>query len=141
MMQLNEDSVEEWLKELLSKDFLSGYDDEEKVIDCLDSRDTDPFDSEWVSVDKLLSNEIKNSSEKDKIESLRDRYRKSFFDKVIRSSGSADLASYVSEDIELIIGVIFLSIESDFIYSMICSYAKDVVPDNDMERLKGMPEA
>lgn len=140
-MRLNEGSVEDWLKELLSKDFLSAYDDEERIIACLDSRDTDPFDFEWVSIDKILSSEIENSSEKDKVESLRDRYRKAFFDKVIRSSGSADLASYVSEDIELIIGVIFLSIESDFIYSMICSYAKDIVPDNAMDRLKSMPEA
>ncbi|WP_263143569.1 hypothetical protein [Pseudomonas sp. RIT-PI-AD] len=138
-MQLTNDGLDKFLKGLLSKDFLSSYNDEEKIIECLDSRDTDSFDSEWVEIDKLLTEKIADSSDGNHIESIQEHYRKAFFEKVIRITGSAELASYVSEDIELIIGAVYFSIENCFIFSLVDSYMKNIVPDNNMARVDALP--
>lgn len=118
------------LNALLEKDILTVYEDENAAISCLDERDRSPFDSEWVKADKLISGEVAKHPEKKSIEDLTDKYRKLFFDKVIRATGSSDLAAYVSEDFELIVGAAKLSIPNRFILTLLESYEKDIVPSS-----------
>lgn len=115
---------------LLKDDFLSEYKDEETIVACLDRRDSEPFDSEWIRVDKIVSERILHSAERDSIEALAEKYRKLFFDKVIRVTGSSDLAAYVSEDIELILTAIGASVSEEFVFLMLDSYKKNNVPES-----------
>ncbi|MGP9827754.1 hypothetical protein ACT048_25105 [Ectopseudomonas khazarica] len=116
------------LDKLLKEDFLSNYIDEDSIINCLDYRDSEPFDSEWVRVDRIVCEKILNNPDRTKIEKICDQYRKLFYDKVIRSTGSSDLAAYVSEDIELILMAIGTSVSENFAISMLESYKRNIVP-------------
>lgn len=116
------------LDDLLNDDFLSEYKDEEAIVACLDRRDSEPFDSEWIRVDKIVSERVLHGAERESIEALAGKYRKLFFDKVIRVTGSSDLAAYVSEDIELILAAIGASVSEEFVFLMLDSYKKNNVP-------------
>lgn len=128
-------SLDNWLDKLLEGDFLTEYSDEEKVIECLDSRDSEPFDSEWVRVSEVIARSSTYASDTKALRAKQAKYRKLFFEKVVQTTGSADLAGYVSDDMEMIVGAVALSIESEFVWSLVNGYSRGVVPDNRMARM------
>lgn len=90
----------------------------------LDSRDSDPFDGQWTSADAALrSHKTRLSAERvERAQAESDRLRQSVFAAVIKTSGHADLAGYLSDDAELIYENEVLNLHSDWIDALRRSY-------------------
>jgi hypothetical protein len=106
--------------------------DESYIIENLDARDTDPFDSEWVSSDKIIQNSL--NIEKNLSEEINE-YRKNIFSIIIKKTGSSDLAGYISDDFELIMNGLVSCYSNKFFFSIINSYMKGEIPSNSMEMI------
>jgi len=106
------------------------------IEECLNSRDVDPFDSEWVKTDKEIQKLI--SIEKNVANRI-SKLENSVFISIIKNTGSSDLAGYISEDFELIAQGLMSAYSSEFFFSIINTYIKGKIPDNSMEIIKLNP--
>ena len=125
--------VREKLTSILDKIILSlGNLDEEAVYEILDSRETDPFDSNWVEAYESLKQHLENFNENEKkeLDEFLKEIRKEAFIKTIKASQSSDLAAYVSDDFEMIGTALILEFSNSFMASMLNSYDSGIVPDN-----------
>jgi hypothetical protein len=59
---------------------------------------------------------------------------------VIGASQASSLASYISDDVELILECLALGVKNDFLCSLIHAYAKGKIPGNGMETVSNLPE-
>lgn len=108
--------------------------EEDEIDELLDARDADPFDSEWVAAQQALQEhiEVLTRKEQQSVEDFEGKMRKDTYMKVIRESGSADLAAYVSDDIGMIVMAFGSRFTNTFIFSLANSYATGVIPDHSM---------
>ena len=106
--------------------------DEDFIDELLDSRDSDPFDSNWVEAYEILKQNNKNinANDKNEVDKFLEEIRKDVFIKTMKASQSSDLAAYVSDDFEMIGAALILEFSNSFIASMLNSYALGIVPDN-----------
>jgi len=112
--------------------------DEDFIDELLDSRDSDPFDSNWVEAYEILKQNNKNinANDKNEVDKFLEEIRKDVFIKTMKASQSSDLAAYVSDDFEMIGTALILGGSNSFIASMLNSYMMGVVPDNSMEMIE-----
>lgn len=109
--------------------------DEDAIEAVLDSRDTDPFDADWVRTDNALEAH-KALIAPDlcaHIDAHANDLRKQLFVAILRASGSSDLAGYVSDDFEMICGGLACGFVSEFLFSLAAAYVEGWIPDNSMK--------
>lgn len=131
-LRLNENTAKAWFATLLDKEILPDEcHDEDFANHYLDSRDSAPCDTNWMTAFDFINAALHelNTQHKEKISRLQAHYRKIFFDKIIRKFHHSDLAAYVSEDMELIAGFILTGQSNDFIQNLMASYEKGELPD------------
>lgn len=114
---------------------------EDAIESSLDSRDTYPFDSNWVRTNKeleshkmLLAPELRTE-----IDAFSNDLRERTFAAILRATGSSDLAGYVSDDFEMICSGIAAGYVNTFVFSLAASYVAGRIPDNSMEIVDGNP--
>jgi hypothetical protein len=113
---------------------------DENAIDLiLDSRDSKPFDSQWVQLDAEFASARSSLDDTRALDDFLDEQRKNCYKYVIRLSHSSELAAYVSDDAELILGCLALALDGDFLKSMINSYCHDTIPDGSMSIVNSYP--
>jgi hypothetical protein len=136
--------VKEQLSIILSE-FILSLDalDEKFINELLDSRNSDPFDNNWVEANEALKEHSKNinANEKEELNKFLEEIRKEAFIKTIKASQSSDLAAYVSDDFEMIGTALILEFSNSFIASMLNSYTFCIVPGDlkqweNLERFK-----
>lgn len=111
--------------EIINMSFITDYD----IDELLDMRDDDEFDSEWMRVYNVLNKINVGHSEKQIIDSIRE---KSFL-KAYSLSESSDIASCVSDDFELICKACINGYDDKWLNSLIMSYAKNKFPCGKLE--------
>jgi hypothetical protein len=121
----------------LAETVVSGASDWDEVsIECaLDSRDADPFDSDWVRTDETLESHkaLIAPEVRAEIDAYSNELRKRMFAAIIRASGSSELAGYVSDDFEMICSGLASGFGSEFFFSLVAAYVAGRVPDNSMQ--------
>ena len=92
--------------------------------DVLNLRDNDIFDSKWVELYNSLEKlEVSNDSLK-----LINEIKKEIFIKVCNISEDSELASYISDDFELICKAYIFNINNNWLNSIIYLYANNIIP-------------
>jgi hypothetical protein len=103
-----------------------------ETIDAyLDLRDQQPFDSDWSAMEDNLEKLKDQQNDKllDKLESLNEKIREKIFMKIIKSSGSSELAAYLSDDIGMILDALILIDSGDsWAFGLLDSYMKQELP-------------
>ncbi|WP_160690393.1 hypothetical protein [Clostridium sp. C2-6-12] len=105
---------------------------EEAIYEILNSRETEPFDSNWVKAYETLQQQLENLNENEKkeLDEFLEEIRKEAFIKTMKDSQSSDLAAYVSDDFEMIGAALINEFTNSFIDSLLNIYASGIVPDN-----------
>ena len=105
---------------------------EEAIYEILDSRESDPFDSNWVGAYEALKQQLENFNENEKKEfdEFLQEIREEAFIKTMKASKSSDLAAYVSDDFEMIGTALIIKFSNSFIDSLFNIYESGIVPDN-----------
>jgi hypothetical protein len=94
----------------------------------LDERDDSNFDDEWIRVfNKINELEMKNTIKSDLKNSI-DRIREVSFKKAYEFTNNADLAGYVSDDMELIAKGILLEYQDKWLAAVYNLYKQKVFP-------------
>lgn len=131
-MILNTSATENWISNLFNRDFINEkYCEEEFVDSYLDKRDSDPFDSNWTAANKYVEayfDQHISEKEMEEIEQIKEKWRVLFYQKVIKKTHHPDLAAYVSEDIDLLIGYMLTDAKNDFIDGMMQAFENDKLP-------------
>ena len=94
------------------------------VDELLDMRDEMEFDSEWMRVYNFLNEMSIRECEKNKINDIREKT----FLMAYTLSNSSDIASCVSDDLEIICKAYILEYNDDWLNSLIMSYARGEFP-------------
>lgn len=97
----------------------------------LDSRDSAPFDAEWVRVYKELE-ALKKSQSVGGTDST--AIREQVFMLVYNMSGSGELAEYVSDDFGLIADAKALNYSDPWLMLLISKYESATIPCGDLRR-------
>lgn len=113
-------------EEIINMSFFENYEADE----LLDMRDDAEFDSEWMRVFNALNEINIGVSEKQTIDSIRE---KSFL-RAYDLSESSDVASCVSDDFEIICKACISGYDDKWLNSLIVSYAKNKFPCGKLER-------
>jgi hypothetical protein len=99
-------------------------------VDCessLDDRDSPPFDSKWVEefniVSDIFSNKYRTKEDEERIE----RIREVVFEKVSNITGG-EIASYISDDFELIAKAALIGYDSSWVGALLESYMNRKIP-------------
>ena len=92
--------------------------------ELLDMRDDDEFDSEWMRIYNVLSSTSITENQKKEIDFIREES----FIMAYNLSGSSDIASCISDDIELICKAYILNFSDNWLNSLILSYANRMFP-------------
>jgi hypothetical protein len=105
---------------------------EEAIYEILDSRETEPFDSNWVGAYEVLKQQLENFNENEKkeLDEFLEEIRKEAFIKTMKAFQSSDLAAYVSDDFEMIGKALIIEFTNSFIDSLLNIYDSGIVPDN-----------
>lgn len=123
----------DFMNELLNCLNCIDYDafDEDYLDECLDSRDCDPFDTEWCRVNeeiKALKNAQsythKNKEEQDKIR------EKAFM--IIEENIEGELSDYVSDDFGLIYDSVVLNYKDEWLNKLIAAYKNKKIPTGEL---------
>tara|TARA_Y100000296_G_C5158244_1_gene250371 strand:+ start:535 stop:951 length:417 start_codon:yes stop_codon:yes gene_type:complete len=113
----------------LDFEFLSGVDCES----LLDDRDSDPFDSKWVEefkiVSDIFSSKYKTKEDEERIE----RIREIVFKMVSTITGGGEIASYISDDFELIAKAAFIDYDSSWVGALLESYMNFKIPQGQLD--------
>lgn len=97
----------------------------------LDSRDQNPFDSDWFLAYKEVENQKNEFNEitLQKIEELNEKLREAIFKNIIRITDSFDLAGYISDDFGLISDAFFISsFKKSWIFGLFDCYLNMKLP-------------
>lgn len=98
----------------------------------LDSRDDFVFENDWLRVSNDLEEQEINSEYNDLIHEI----AKQSFITVYNITGSDELASYISDDFELISKAIILGYNDAWMNSLILSYANQIFPYGKLELIE-----
>lgn len=141
-MRIATTAAARWVEDLAQLVGEKAFDwDDSYIESALDSRDGDPFDSDWVDADRELELHKASLSSEDRgeIEELANALRKRVFSTVLKATGSSDLAGYVSDDFELVCAGLASKFNSKFMYSIVRSYMDGRIPDNVMVPVEENP--
>ena len=125
--------MEEWLDSVLSRIadgtlLPAAY---YRQLDCdaaLDARDGAEFDAEWVRQSKEISRRWAAATVTDKARALAEDIRRESFLAVSRATGQHEIASYVSDDFELIVQARLVGAEDDFLAQLWVAYERGEFP-------------
>lgn len=110
---------------------LENFDDCD-IDELLDKRDDEVFDGEWIKAYSELNKNDYTDAEKKEIDVTRE---KSFL-MAYNNSGSSDIASCVSDDMEIICKAYFMNYNNAWLNSLIMSYAHGEFPCGKLENEK-----
>ncbi len=102
------------------------------IDELLDLRDEDKFDKKWVDV----YHQIENQKDKIKNKKLIDDIRKEAFLKAYSLFKSSDLASYVSDDFELISKALEIGYHNKWLNGLFQCYLSNIFPCGEIRRKK-----
>ncbi len=105
---------------IITKELFDNY----NLDDVLNLRNNDIFDSKWIELYNSLEKlEISNDNLK-----LIDEIRKEVFIKSCNISEDSEIASYISDDFELICKAYIFNINNNWLNSIIYLYANNIIP-------------
>lgn len=117
------------MKELLN--CLSGIDydifDEQYLNELLDSRDSDPFDTQWCRVDDEIKALKNDQNYTDEIEEEQNKVREKAFI-IIEQNLESELSEYVSDDFGLIYDSLVLNYKDEWLNKLIETYQNKKIP-------------
>lgn len=121
------------INELLNSLNCIDYDvfDEDHLNELLDSRDNDPFDTEWCRVDaeiKALRND-RNYTPEIKAEQSK-IMEKAFM--IVERNIQSELSEYVSDDFGLIYDSLVLNYKDEWLDKLIKSYKNKIIPSGEL---------
>lgn len=113
------------------------------IYTILDTRNGNPFDSEWQQLHNLLENAKRslNQTTINDLKSLSEASLDGCYRIVISNSLAPELAAYISDDIELILQCLAIGVKNEFLCSLINSYVKGKIPGNGMEITTSLPRS
>lgn len=121
------------MKELLN--CLSGIDydifDEEYLNELLDSRDSDPFDTQWCRVDDEIKALKNDQNYTDEIEEQQNKVREKAFI-IIEQNLESELSEYVSDDFGLIYDSLVLNYKDEWLNKLIETYQNKKIPSGEL---------
>lgn len=121
------------MKELLN--CLSGIDydifDEEYLNELLDSRDSDPFDTQWYRVDDEIKALKNDQNYTDEIEEQQNKVREKAFI-IIEQNLESELSEYVSDDFGLIYDSLVLNYKDEWLNKLIETYQNKKIPSGEL---------
>ena len=94
----------------------------------LEIRDSDPFDSEWISCYDEIKEIIEKTPLSNEQHALVDELRKAAFIAASKATGQHEIASYISDDFELISSAIFSGFSNEILSRLLKSYKSGVLP-------------
>jgi hypothetical protein len=101
-------------------------------LDCnaaLDARDADPsFEGEWLRIFNEVSRRWPTADQSAELKSLVEDIRQESFSSVSRSSGQHEIASYVSDDFDLLARGRLLGIVAPLLAGMWAAYERGEFP-------------
>jgi hypothetical protein len=103
----------------------------------LDGRDSPPFDSEWVRVDKVVRSTQKDSRLSDEQWELIDEIRHIAFTQTAKFAGQHEICSYVSDDFGLIATALALGHDDNWLTALWSSYKNCTIPSGELEPIEG----
>lgn len=125
--------IEKLLKKIEDNNIIRPkYFDDCDIDELLDMRDDKVFDGEWIKTYNELNNNNFTDVEKKEINVIRE---KSFL-MAYSISESSDIASCVSDDMEIICKAYFLKYNNTWLNSLIMSYVHGEIPCGKLENEK-----
>jgi hypothetical protein len=109
-------------------------------VDCnvvLDDRDSPPFDSEWVRVDRLVKSTQRDIRLGEDQWKLIDEVRKIAFLQTAKFVGQHEICGYISDDFGLIATALALCYDDEWLTALWTSYKGGKIPCGDLEPVKG----
>ena len=129
MEEKNMDLMNELLKSLNSID--CNIFDEDYLNELLDSRDSDPFDTEWCRVNEEIETLKNTQSYTDKNEEEQGKIREKAFMKIEENIGG-ELSEYVSDDFGLIYDSLVLNYDDEWLNKLITAYRNKKIPAGEL---------
>ncbi|WP_042473294.1 hypothetical protein [Bacillus ndiopicus] len=128
---LNINHITTWIDLLSTFKVNPKYGNSDVIDQYLDQRDTDPFDSQWITTYGDLTTLIESMSAVDRkrIAVLQDSASKQMYERIIKQTNHADFAAYVSDDIRLIVGCLVTGHVTNFVLEMKESYECGNLPN------------
>ena len=127
--EMNMDLMNELLKSLNSID--CNIFDEDYLNELLDSRDSDPFDTEWCRVDEEIEALKNTQSYTDKNEEEQGKIREKAF-MIVEENIDGELSEYVSDDFGLIYDSLVLNYEDEWLNKLITAYRNKKIPAGEL---------
>ncbi|MEW4368694.1 hypothetical protein [Paenibacillus kandeliae] len=90
----------------------------------LEYRDSADFDTAWIHAYQKLHRDGLKPVEQEQVT----EWSRLAFEQVIRGSGSADLAAYIADDVDLIFCAYLLGLEDEFVHWLAACYAEQRLP-------------
>lgn len=105
--------------------------DEDSINNLLDSRECEPFDSEWCRVDREIS-ELKNQyNYTSENQNQQNQIRKEAFFIIERNIGT-ELSDYVSDDFGLIFDSMLVGYKDEWLSKLIEAYRNGIIPAGEL---------
>ncbi len=124
--------LEDILKLIKRRNILSDRCFSGKDLDgILEQRDEDPFDNDWITSYNNIDEMWSNFQAPDEIIDLIEEIRKESFLTTSRATQQHEIASYVSEDFDLISKNIVLKVSDSFVESLLFIYMADSLPKDE----------
>ncbi len=101
-------------------EYLSNID----IDETLNLRDEKEFDSEWIRIYELTQKNLIDEENQKIIDEIRENSFRSIYDR----TSSAELASYVSDDFELVCKAYVMKIEDAWLASLFYEYINRRIP-------------
>lgn len=107
----------------------------------LDSRDMNPFDTDWIKAYEGIEKAKENLTEKEKLEldKLSEFVRHKAFISALRNSNSSELAGYISDDFGLFSDALAMNISNKWLNGLLSSYLSGIPPSGKIIPLDTLP--
>ena len=120
------DEIVTHLRSLIdSERFLSKL-NQDSLDDLFDSRDSDPFESEWLRVNEVVEQSQLESN--DAVDALRE----SAFKRAFAITKSPDACGYISEDVGLIADAVRAGVADPWLASLTAGYVSGELPHGEL---------
>ena len=121
--------LEDILNTIKQRSILSDQCFVDKNLDLiLDKRDGKPFDQDWIASYKRIEAIWSDYEASDELIDLIEEIRKESFLAASRATSQHEIASYISDDFDLISKYIALSAEDSFVGNLLSIYMEDRIP-------------
>ncbi|WOO43079.1 hypothetical protein [Rubellicoccus peritrichatus] len=118
------------LESILKRTYLSDYCFASKDLDgILDRREDEGFEKEWIDSHKRIEAKFSDSNLSEETKEKIEEIRKESFLATSRATEQHEIASYVSDDFDLIAKNIALGLADPFIDSLFEKYIQDKLPE------------